>query len=235
MNPRLVIILSVLACFPVAAEPVNVRFLAWDETIALRQLSSAGSPGGIEGLHPLQRTRDYKVEVEEGTFMLFAEDKAGAEGGPPSLAVKIKEGMRHPLVLLLPKPGSPTGLATMVIEDDESSFKWGSVRAFNATPRDLAVSVGAEGKLLPAGWKAVDYQPEADRTVPVMIVLPEELKKAAPERRPLFSTVWTGEAEVRSLAIIVPGTDPRLGPVAVKVISEDRRVLAAERAAVSNR
>lgn len=218
---------------PLFAESLNVRFLAWDEQIAERKLSVAGSD--IEGLHPLQRTKDFKVTIEAGFFKVIAVDKGGDEDGPILLPVKVKEGLKHPLVLLLPNPKAASGLAAMVIEDDTASFKWGSVRAFNATPRKLGMSIGANGKLLPVGWKPVDYQPVADKTVAMMIVLPEELKKNQNDRKILFSSIWSGEADTRALAIIVPGTDPRLGPVAVKVISEDRRELAAEKAAMSAR
>ncbi|WP_193211389.1 hypothetical protein [Luteolibacter marinus] len=235
MKTRGLILLLMLLGRPLFGETREVRFLAWNDEIAERKLSTSGKNDEIEGLHPLERTRDYKVEVEEGAFKLMALDKAAGEEGVPALTVKLKEGMLHPLVLLLPNPGASTGLSAMVIEDDASSFKWGSVRAFNATPRNLALSIGDTGKLLPKGWKPVDYQPAPDKTLPVTILLPEELKKAASKRSLLFSTVWTGESDVRALTIIVPGTDPRLGPVAVKVITEDRRVLAAQKAAMSAR
>ena len=183
----------------------------------------------------MQRTGGYKITAEEGKFRILAVDKKDAEGAPLPLEIRIPEGTLRPLVILVPKPDAPTGLASLVIEDDESSLKWGSVRAFNSTARELAMSIGDNGKLLPAGWKPVDFQPAAEETAPMLIGLPDELRKPAESRKVLFSTIWTAESDVRSLAIIVPGTDVRLGPVAVKVITEDRRVLAAERAAAGRR
>ena len=48
-----------------SAAAVDVRFLAWDEDIATRKLAVAGLD--ITNLHPLARTADYKMTVEEGT------------------------------------------------------------------------------------------------------------------------------------------------------------------------
>ncbi|GAA5123549.1 hypothetical protein JIN84_11535 [Luteolibacter yonseiensis] len=223
------LILLILPLASLSAATLDLRFLAWDEAVATRKLA-AGSVD-IAGLHPLSRTTDYKVTVEDGTCQILALDKKDAEGKPVILPVKITPGIVKPLVILLPKPDSPSGLAPLVIEDDESSLKWGNVRFVNSTNKELGIAIGKEAKVVPPAWKPVDFQPTIDETVSLLIAAPEELRKPADVRSLFFSSVWSARSEVRSLAIIVPGTDARLSSIALKVISEDRRALAAQKAA----
>ena len=49
--------------------------------------------------------------------------------------------------------------------------------------------------------------------------------------RPIYSSVWLFNPDERVLVFLVPGEDPRLGPVAMKMISENRRLIAAEKQA----
>ena len=126
---------------------------------------------------------------------------------------------------------APSGLAALVIEDDESSLKWGAIRFVNSTSKELAIAIGKEAKVIPPAWKPVDFQPTVDETVSLIVAAPEELRKPADVRKILVSIVWSAETDVRALAIIVPGTDARLSSIALKVISEDRRALAAQKAA----
>ncbi|MES2439061.1 MAG: hypothetical protein V4584_08335 [Verrucomicrobiota bacterium] len=225
--------LALLPLHSLLADPFEVKFLAWDEQIATRKLGTVG--GEITGLHPLQRTPNYKVNVENGVFPVQAIDKKNDKGEPAVLSIKVPAGTIKPLVILLPKPDAPSGLASLVIEDDESSLKWGSIRAFNSTSGALAMAIGNDAKSLPAGWKPIDFQPDPEKTVSLQIGLPAELRKPLETRQLLFSTVWTPDSETRSLAIIVPGTDVRLGPLAIKVITEDRRTVAAQRSAAGKR
>lgn len=220
--------LVLLPLHPLLAAPLDAKFLAWDEQIATRKLASGGA--AITGLHTQQRTPGIRVNVEDCVFQIQATDKRNDKGEPAALSIKVPVGTIRPLVILLPKPDAPTGLASLVIEDDESSLKWGSIRAFNSTSSELAMALGTNAKTLPVGWKPVDFQPDPDNTVSLQIGLPAELRKPLQTRQLLFSTVWTPDSNSRSLAIIVPGTDVRLGTLAIKVISEDRTAAAAQRA-----
>lgn len=220
-------ILSPLASLSAAA--LDVRFLAWDDEIAARKLA-AGSVD-IAELNPMKRTADYKMTIEEGAGQIFALDKKDAEGKPVIVSFKLTAGIVKPLVILLPKPDSPSGLSTLVIEDDEASLKWGTVRFVNSTNKELAIAIGKEAKIIPSGWKPVDFQPKTDEMVSLLVADPEEIRKPADIRKVFFSSVWGAEAGVRALAIIVPGTDERLSSIALKVISEDRIAIAAERSA----
>lgn len=220
-------ILSPLASLSAAS--LDVRFLAWDGEIAVRKLA-AGSVD-ITGLNPMKRTGDYKMTIEEGSCQVFAMDKKDADGKPVAISFKILPGIVKPLVILLPKPDSPSGVSALVIEDDEASLKWGSVRFVNSTSKDLAIAIGKEAKVIPSGWKPIDFEPTGEDPASLLVAAPEELRKPADVRKVFFSSIWTAEPTVRALAIIVPGTDARLSSIALKVISEDRIAIAAERGA----
>lgn len=214
-------IFAALVATSASALAIDVRFLAWDDAIATRQVAVADGDKvtEIKNLHPLQRTEPIGATPAEGVLMVRALDKKSAEGKPLDLAVKLG-GMSKPLVLLLPDAKAPTGLRGFVIEDDSSSFAWGSFRVLNATGKVLNMALGNERKQLPAGWQPVDMKPGGDKPVAVAVLSPEAPKA------PLYSGVWKPEPDVRRLVIIVPGTDVRLGPLALKVIPEDRRNLS---------
>ena len=65
----------------------------------------------------------------------------------------------------------------------------------------------AFGRLLPMGRPEVSYffdEPEV----------------------PIYSAIWEQRRDMRSLVFLVPGQNPRLGPVALKMIPEIRSVAA---------
>lgn len=206
-----------------AASAIEVRFLAWDEAIAARQVAVADGERvtAIENLHPLQRTEAIGTTAADGMVTVRALDKKSADGKPVDLAVKLGPGMSKPLVLLLPDPKAPTGLRGFAIGDDSASFPWGSFRVLNATGKVLHMALGPERKTLPANWQPVDLKPGGDKPLPVAVISP------ATPKAPLYTGVWKPEPDIRRLVIVVPGTDIRLGPLALKVIPEDRRTLAA--------
>ncbi|QJE98801.1 hypothetical protein [Luteolibacter luteus] len=211
-------ILAAFVATSASALAVDVRFLAWDEAIAARQVAVADGEKvtDIKNLHPLQRTEAIGTTAAEGNIAVRALDKKSPEGKPLDLAVKIG-GMTKPLILLLPDAKAPTGLRGYAIEDDSSSFAWGSFRVLNATGKVLNMALGSERKQLPATWQPVDMKPGGDKPVSVVVLSPDAPKA------PLYSGVWKPEPDVRRLVIVVPGTDVRLGPLALKVIPEDRR------------
>lgn len=214
---------SLILAFPGSFLAVDVRFLAWDEAIAAREVAVAegGKETKIENLHPLQRTEAIATSVPEGVITVRALDKKGPDGKLLDLPVKVGTAMSKPLILLLPDVKSPTGLRGYAIEDDSSSFPWGSFRMLNATGKVLNMGLGSERKQLPANWQHVDLKPAGDKPLPVWFATAEAPKD------PIYTSVWKPDAEVRRLVILVPGTDPRFGPLALKVIPEDRSSLSA--------
>lgn len=202
---------------------IPFRFLAWDDEVAARKLAvvKGGDTAAIEQLHPLQRTPSVNATpTDSGQLVLRALDRKNAEGKDIDFDVKVAGGLKNPLVLLLPDPKAPSGLRGFALEDSNDAFPWGAFRVLNATGKPLAIALGNIRKNLPAGWVPVDLKPDGQKPVPVVVVDPKDAKKA------LYSAVWPVNADLRRLVIVVPGTDPRLGPLALKVIPEDRRDLA---------
>jgi hypothetical protein len=211
-----------LAATPVV-QALEVRFLAWDESTATRQIAVAGGQGesAVKGLHPLQRTTAVAATLTEGNLALRALDRKDAAGKPVDFTVRVGDAMTQPLVLLLPDAKAASGLRGFAIEDNSTSFPWGTFRILNATGKPLEVVLGTIRKQLPPSWTPVDLRPGGDKALPVSLASMD-----AP-RKPLYTSVWKPENDVRRLVFVVPGTDARLGPLALKVIPEDRQSLAA--------
>lgn len=200
---------------------IPLRVLAWDDEIAARKLAIATSKGivPIEGLHPAKRTKEYQVTGGEQPVTVQALDKIDKDGKPIASAVIIPKGTKQALLLLLPDANADTGLRLFVLEDDVATFPWGGIRFINACGRKLVFVYEKKAITLPVSWTPVLANPGGtNRNMETQLFLVEQ-----PER-PIYSAVWEQQQDVRTLISIVPGTDPRLGPVAMKMISEDRRV-----------
>ncbi len=212
---------AILCGLLATASAAEVRFLAWDEEIATRELAVLADAGTkpVARLHPLQRTDAIEVAPANGVIRLRALDRKIAGGKPLDFPVTLEAGMTHPLVLLLPDPKAPSGLRGLAIEDSATVFPWGTFRLLNATGKSLACAIGKDKRMLPAGWKPIDVPAAGDSPLPVWFALPVEPVK------PLYTAVWKPDENLRRLVILAPGNDPRLGPLAVKVILEDRRGL----------
>ncbi len=103
-----------------------------------------------------------------------------------------------------------------------SSFAWGSSRFINATGRQLVFGYEKKIVALPASWTPVQADPGGDtRNMEVKFFFRDE------PSRPFYSGIWEQNSELRMLVFPVPGEDPRLGPVAMKMIPEDRRLVKA--------
>ncbi len=204
----------------------EIRVLAWDDQMAAREVAlvSGKSTVEIEGMHPLKRTPPLRVPGA-GPFAVRALDKgSGPDGAPIEVACAIPETLRHALLVLLPDDKHPTGLRPLVIDDNPAGFRWGSYRFLNTTSRELLAELEGKVVRVPPGWKPIDVRLAGDpRGFGVRIGLAD-----APDR-PLYSAVWELETDVRTLVFIVPGTDPRTGPLAFKAVPENRRGLEAER------
>jgi hypothetical protein len=128
--------------------------------------------------------------------------------------------MKFPLILILPDEAHPSGIRLLVVDDDPAGFKWGTYRFLNTTPKELVVQMEQKAVRVPNGWKPVDLDLGGEtRGVGARVALAEAIEK------PLYSAVWEYDANVRTLCFLVPGTDPRLSPVAFKSIPEDRQSL----------
>lgn len=222
MIRRLVALLVLGHAVASAAPPIRV--LAWDPEIAARKLALVCGESIVEvkDMHPEKRTPTFRLKGD-GPVILRALDLKTADGKPVERACEIPESMSRPLLVLMPDKADPSGLRIFVFNDDPAGFRWGSYRFLNATPKELVVQLEKKAVKVPTGWKAVDLDLGGEtRGVGARVALSESIQK------PLYSAVWEYDTGIRILCFIVPSTDPRLGPVTMKAISEDKRTLELE-------
>jgi hypothetical protein len=220
--------ITALLAFHSALAAAPLRFLAWDAATAARKIGLQNATGVTEitGLHPDARSAPMNGTSGEAPLQLVALDRTSPEGKPVTVEIKAPAGIQSPLVLILPDPKHPSGLRTFVIEDNTSSFRWGTLRFINATGRELLLRLEKTIKPLPNAWTPVDIDPGGpERNMGMQLASPENLKKI------LYSAVWENNPEARRLIFLVPGTDVSTGSIGFKVIAEDRRIIAAEAAA----
>jgi hypothetical protein len=221
---------SLLLCQGLQAIPLRV--LAWDDEIAARKLAIAGAKEfvTIQAMHPSKRTKVYQVIGGDKPVTIQALDKTDKDGKPATCGILLPPAIKQALLVILPDAKAATGLRLVVLEDDAPNFPWGCSRFINACGRKLAFVYEKKLTALPVSWEPVLVNPGGDnRNMEVQIFLFDD------PQRPIYSAVWEQRQEVRTLIFIVPGEDPRLGPVAMKMISEDRRVKEREaKAAAAN-
>lgn len=223
---RLVPLLAITGSLAAA----QFRVLAWDDAVAARKLAvvAAGKVTEIKNLHPLKRTGIHQGP-QDGGIVIRALDREAVAGQPVDLRTGIADGITHPLLLLLPDDNSPSGLRGLVIDDGTAAFPWGSFRFLNATGADLVVQLEQRAITIPGGWKPTDFVLDGPpRNVGVRIAAKATLAE------PLYTSVWTKDDDVRRLIFLVPGTDARLGKLALKVIPEDKTTVEAESPANKN-
>lgn len=207
---------------------ISVRVLPWDNEVAAMRLAVADSKGStvIDAMHPSKRTKAFQVVAGEKPMVIESLDRKDPEGKPFTNAIKIPEGTKQPLLVILPDAKSPTGVRLLVLEDDSANFAWGSTRFINATGKQLVFVYEKKVLPLPPSWNPVIASPGgAKRNMEVKLFFREE------PARPVYSAIWEQNPEQRMLIFLVPGEDPRLGPVAMKMIPEDRQAAVAAPAA----
>ena len=199
----------------------EVRILAWDDAVAARSLAwiEGGEDIEISGLHPLRRSGAYPRAAHDAPVVIRALDRPPGEGkAVAELRCSVDAGFRRPLLILLADPVAPSGLRGLVIEDDTSSFGWGTMRFVNASGQDVIVRVERKTARVPAGWKPVDIQPGGiSRNLEIRIALERSIDT------PAYTAVWDHHEEARSLIFVLRGADSRPGSLAVKAIPEMKR------------
>ena len=209
---------------------VPVRVLAWDDAIAGMRLALGDAKGSsvIESMHPSKRTRIYQLTAGKKPLVVQALDKKDPEGNPYTNEIKIPEAVKQALLVILPDDKSPTGVRLYVLDDDTASFAWGSTRFINATGRELVFEYEKKTLPLPASWNPVQADPGGEtRNMEVKFFFHDE------PVRPFYSGIWEHNSELRMLVFLVrgdnpqlvSGDDPRLGPISLKMIPDDRRLL----------
>ena len=218
-----VLLTAVALQSPLVALPL--RFLAWDDDIAVRSVSvtNNGKINALEDLHPYKRSKVFDVTIGETPLLLVASDRKNADGKPATVEIKITAGISSPLVIILPDPKHPGGLRPFVIEDSQKTFSWGSLRFVNATGKELLFRCDKSVISLPGSWNPLDFAPGgASRNMMVQIAAKDNLKAL------LYTAVWEHNPDIRNLVLILPGANPASAVVNLKTIPEDRRIIAME-------
>lgn len=200
----------------------DVRILAWDDEVAARRLAwmQGEEAESISDLHSLKRSKAYAGPAEGTPVLIRAVDRPAPEGRPAAeLQCSVGADIRRPLLLLLPDPKAPSGLRGLVVEDDPTSFGWGTMRFFNTTGEGLVVQCDKTAVRVPAGWKPVDINPGGrPRNVGIRIALAKSMDV------PAYSSVWDHRDDTRSLVFILRGGDARLGSLTLKAVPEAKGV-----------
>lgn len=215
---RLFVLIYLLAA-GVPAFSSSLRVLAWDDTIAERKLGIGFGKEvtDVGYMHPAARSAPIKVPTGAENLRLVATDRKNADGTPAAVPLVIGAEIKMPLLLVIPDEKSISGVRVIVIEDDQQSFNWGTIRLVNVTPKPLAFRWEKEARVVPTGWKPVDVSPGGkSRNMGVLIYLKEDLKK------PLYTAVWEHREDMRQLVFVIPNPDQSLGAVAFKFIPETR-------------
>lgn len=205
---------------------LTVRVLAWDDTVAGRDLVLSHPKGSekLNDMHPFQRTRELDVTTAgETPPVILAMDKKDKDGVPASVLISFPASVKRALVLLLPDANDPSGIRPLAIPDDVSSFPWGSIRFVNTTGRELVVTWEKKLVALPTAWTPIDIKPGGEnRNMEVKVFLRSDPKTA------IYSAVWEHREEFRSLVFISASADETQGFVEFKFINEDKRVADLE-------
>lgn len=201
---------------------IPARILAWDSEIAARPLAigDARTNTKIEGMFPTQRTKSYQINEGKTPSSIVSLDKKDSDGNPLTCPIKIADGIKEPLLIILPDLKAPTGIRIYVMEDDSTGFTWGTTRFINAMTKELIFGYEKKGVALPPSWTPVQIAPGGEsRNMDVKIFFRDQ------PQQPIYTAVWEQNSNVRSLIFLLPSDDPRIGPVATKVITEDQRII----------
>jgi hypothetical protein len=209
---------SALLLLSQSVHGLPLRVLAWDDTVAARQLAIAAGkdPVELKDLHPLSRSATVNVTMDPPP-LLQALDKKDAKGAPAVDPIRIPANVKHPLALLMPDPKAATGVRAVILEDDPAGFPWGTIRLVNATGKHLMFKCETKVSNLPAGWTPVDVSPGGQRrNMEVLLALKDQPKNL------LFSSIWEHRDDQRQLVFVVPNQEPGEAPVAFKFILENK-------------
>lgn len=216
-SPLVVSLALAVTCPCLLAAPV--RFIPMNDEIAASAIAVEDSKSTVtlKDLNSQKRSKAYNFKVGKTPLKLVAMDQKTPDGKAATVEISLPSEFKSPLVLILADPQHPSGLRTIAIEETNAGFEWGSLRFLNVTDDALTLRYGEEIKQLPAGNKPVDVLPPADaHNVGVQFY-----KESAPAVI-LYSAVWEHDPTCRKLIVIMPGVDPRIRALDIKVLPETK-------------
>ena len=216
-----ILLFLIFLTLPLSA--ISVQVIPWDHTLAARKIAIAHGETNIPimEMHPSARSQALKIPKDATNLRLVDLKLTGEDGLMASIPFKLNPAIRKPLILLIPDKESPIGLRPITIEDDPSSFRWGSFKLFNLTGKDLVFVCEKKALPLAAKPKPITFAPAGkNRNVPIKLFL-----RTSPDKA-LYSSIWEHKETLRQLVIVVPQDKlAKNGPVEFKFIVEDSRDL----------
>ncbi len=201
----------------VSAAPV--RFIPMNDDVAACKIAFQDDKGltNLKDLNSQKRSAPYNFKSSGKSIKLVAVDRKGDDGKPPTLELPIASEFKSPLVLILADPKHPTGWGAVAIEDSSAGFAWGTLRFLNLTDGPLMLRYGTETKPLPDGNQPVDVLPGGEaHNIGVQL-----FNESAPGNI-LYSAAWEHDPAFRKLIVIMPGVDPRIRVLDLKVLPDKR-------------
>ncbi|MGJ8653092.1 MAG: hypothetical protein ACSHX8_07450 [Opitutaceae bacterium] len=203
---------------------VPIKFLAWDDQVASREIAVAYGSKSVEigYMHPSARSRAINVPIGSEGLRIEALDRPKVDGVFVSVPIAIPEGFKNPLVVLFPSKNSASGLGLFIIEDDLDALGWGQISLINATSKPLVFLHDDTPVGLRPGRTPTLVSPSSDAGYMEVKIFSIENKDKA-----LYSAVWNYNDGVRKLVFIMPSKDASKGAVEFKFILEKRAVVEA--------
>lgn len=202
------------------AEAVPMRFLPLGEKLADRKIGLQDGKGITElnDLNPKKRSKSYACSNGDAPPVLVALDRERPGGKPSGVDIILTAEMKAPLVLILEDEDHPSGMRTMVIEDSEEGFTWGTLRFVNTTDMALMIRSGEETIAIPESFATIDIAPGGQpRNIGVQLYSPEDPESV------LYSAVWEHNPNLRKLIFIIPPADPATKELKLEIIPQDER------------
>jgi hypothetical protein len=212
-------ILFALCGFGGPLRAASLRFLPMSEELAGRELGVRDAKGltKLRNLNAQKRSDAYPCATGKQPVVLVAMDRESADGKPATVEIALPDGVKSPLVLILPDAVDPSGLRVLVVEDSAAGFPWGSLRFVNTTDFALSIRYEKESKPLAAAPAFADIVLGGEaRNMGV------QLSKEEDPEAVLYSAVWEFDPNVRKLILIVAGNDPAVAAVELKILPDSR-------------
>jgi hypothetical protein len=206
-------------CTPLSA--LELRLVPLNQEVASRMISLRDRKEDltIKRLEAMRRSDRISCSVGEQPLQIITLDREDPSGKPETVPILLPEGLRSPLILLLPDPDHPTGLRPITIDESEEGFQWGGLLFYNITKTPYTIKIDTETKLLPEDVSPIIIHPGGlARNIGVQIY--QETKRDDI----LFSGVWEHDPNFRKIIVLVPPKNEKHSNFDLVIIPQDRRV-----------
>jgi hypothetical protein len=213
-------LLLALVGFGNVVEAASIRFLPLGEELADRKigLQDGKRLTELDDLNPKKRSKAYPYTPGDAPPILVALDRERPGGIPSGVDIILTAEMKAPLVLILADKNHPSGMRTMVIEDSEQGFAWGTLRFINTADKPFMIRGEKETIAIRESLATIDIAPGGEpRNIGVQLYAEEEPEAV------LYSAVWEHDTHSRKIIFIVPHADPATKEIKLEIIPQDKR------------